>query len=155
MWELQKPSACHLYLNTLIENWCLQVVLSLMMSVDVQQKKKVQLYLIGVCLCDGLAQQQNWDKVADAPLSSMVYADDEDSYGEAFDDHGIVFDPLALWKVYQGSQISWIAMEEVCKDWSLQVLMHVLMKQAVFACGESVSLHCGSKFVEFFFFATR
>ena len=63
------------YLNTLIENWCLQVVLSLMMSVTVQQKKRVQMYLIGACLCDGLVQQQKWGKVADAPLSLVVYAE--------------------------------------------------------------------------------
>ena len=75
-----------------------------------QQKKKVHMYLIGVCLCDGLAQQQNWDKVADAPLSSMVYADDEDSYGEAFDDHGIVFDPLGSMEGMSGiTDIPWIA----------------------------------------------
>ena len=23
VWKLQNPSACHTYLNTLIENWCL------------------------------------------------------------------------------------------------------------------------------------
>ena len=45
-----------------------------------QQKKKLQMYLIGACLCDGIVQQQKWGKVADAPLSSVVYADGHDSY---------------------------------------------------------------------------
>ena len=47
----------------------------------------------------------------------------------------MVFDPLALRTVCYGSQISQVAKEEVFKDWSLQVLMHVLVKQAILHVG--------------------
>ena len=102
------PSSKYRPLEDLIKEWCMKVLLSLMMSVAVQHVTKIQMCLCGVVLYNDLNAEQVFDSMEDKD--------------DVFEDQ-VVSNEADL----QSKQDS---LDGILKQWGSNVVMHLLLKLA-------------------------